>query len=52
MRRLTFRERELIRRALKIAGEDGSIYGSAETDADRKRIDLEIEEIERKMNEE
>ena len=52
MRRLTFRERELIRRALRIASADGSIYGSAETPADRKRVDVEIEEIERKMNEE
>ena len=52
MRRLTFRERELIRRALRTATEDGSIYGGAESVADRKRVDAEIEEIERKMNEE
>ena len=52
MRRLTFRERELIRRALKTATEDGSIYSGAESAADRKRVEAEIEEIERKMNEE
>jgi len=46
----TLRERELIRKALRIATEDESIYGTAETDADRKKIDIEIEAIEMKLS--
>lgn len=33
------------------ATEGGSIYGSAETPSDQRKIDAEIEEIERKLNE-
>lgn len=50
MEQLTFRERELVRRALKIACEDGSIYGRAETPAEMDKVNAEIEEIERKLN--
>lgn len=50
MERLTIRERLLVRRAMQIASEDGSIYSSSETDIARTKIDAEIEEIKRKLN--
>lgn len=55
MMKLTFRERELIRKALRIASEDGSIFPPADDPADddklRDSIIAEIETIRRKLNE-
>lgn len=53
MLKLTAREKQLIRAALRIAREDGSIYPTGADDDDillAKKIDAEIEEIEYKLS--
>jgi hypothetical protein len=48
--RLTARERRLILSALRIASEDGSIYGAAETDEAMAEVNKEVEAIEAKLS--
>ena len=46
----TKREKDLIRRILASAKNDPSIYEGVKTDVAMKRVDAEIEEIERKIH--
>lgn len=46
---LTPREFELLLRSMKIAAEDGSIYGGATTEAEIEKISDEIEKLDDKL---
>jgi hypothetical protein len=43
------RERHLLLYALRIAHEDGSIYGGADSDQDMRKIDAEIAALQAKL---